>query len=451
MPTKTKYVVGILEDLGNYRETYSKLQDITLYASKVRYEGPVIRNHNIDSLLKEAAATEFSYCLIQSVGHIIVDPAFFSLIDDWIDNFDFFITGHIIDMHFKNKRPHSGNKYYGLHKQCILVNLDYYRKFNSPEFGKKETENKTVHIPIRSNKDIHDDYTPVSLRPTEDTAVCTPMVEGWNFINRSIQENLTIYNFHPKIRVTKKFIYPSKDIVDLNNQLDNLVNILNHSGDSVFFWNTEKYYDIKHSENSIEPIDTLYAVAASFKPNYILHNFKFTDKTKVVFYDYSKQAIAYKNLMLKEWEGEDYPAFISYAKKKYPIKESSHDPFGNDNYQELWQKELSWWGGEKALKDHWMDYRELEHTFIHCNILENPEKLYRHINSNERSIIWWSNCFFTANAHYVRGLAELKELYKEWVDQLYSKNPNLLIFGRDELNNKIHGQFIADYRENYKC
>ena len=30
-----------------------------------------------------------------------------------------------------------GDGYYGLHKQCLLVNLDYYKKFDKPVYGSK--------------------------------------------------------------------------------------------------------------------------------------------------------------------------------------------------------------------------------------------------------------------------------------------------------------------------
>ena len=50
----------------------------------------------------------------------------------------------------------------------------------------------------------------------------------------------------------------------------------------------------------------------------ILHKFGFYDDTEIVFYDYSKQALAFKKLLLKEWDGEDYPSFLDYAVAKIP-------------------------------------------------------------------------------------------------------------------------------------
>ena len=56
----------------------------------------------------------------------------------------------------------------------------YYEKLNKPDYGNKFEENVEVSTARRHVKDIHDDYTPLGLFPTEETQVCTPIVDGWN-------------------------------------------------------------------------------------------------------------------------------------------------------------------------------------------------------------------------------------------------------------------------------
>ena len=60
-------------------------------------------------------------------------------------------------------------------------------------------------------------------------------------------------------------------------------------------------------------------MAASFKPNMILNTFGFDEDTEVVFYDYSKQALAFKKMLLQHWDGQDYPKFLRWAKTTYNI------------------------------------------------------------------------------------------------------------------------------------
>ena len=58
------------------------------------------------------------------------------------------------------------------------------------------------------------------------------------------------------------------------------------------FWNTENYVDLKYIP-MLKPLKNYTAVAASFKPNMILHKFGFYDDCEVVFYDYSKSSFSF--------------------------------------------------------------------------------------------------------------------------------------------------------------
>jgi hypothetical protein len=91
----------------------------------------------------------------------------------------------------------------------MLVNLKYYKKFDKPVFGDKSSGEEFVIKAERHVKDIHDDYTPLSLKPTEELTICTPLVDGWNFINTSLANDLTVYNFHPKIQRTQAVYIPN--------------------------------------------------------------------------------------------------------------------------------------------------------------------------------------------------------------------------------------------------
>ena len=105
-----------------------------------------------------------------------------------------------------------------LHKQCMLVNLDIIKSLINLYLEIKQRRTFVV-VADRHAKDIHDDYTPLSLKPTEELTICTPLVDGWNFINTSLENDLTVYNFHPKIRESKQYIYPSTKCKELETQL----------------------------------------------------------------------------------------------------------------------------------------------------------------------------------------------------------------------------------------
>ena len=117
----------------------------------------------------------------------------------------------------------------------------------------------------------------------------------------------------------------------------------------------------------------------------------------------------------------------------------------NLSRQELWEREIKWWGSEKNIKNHWDRYKKLKHSYTHVDICENPEKLTQKITSEEDSIIWWSNAFHTVNAQYVRGLQGVKDCYNTWIDQITDRNPNIWILGKDYLDRPVEGSQIKDY------
>jgi hypothetical protein len=447
MGLNKNYVIGIYDDrsMTTNMTEHEKFKEITEFFTRFKYFGPIIVKTSVNEVLDEALTHKVDYCIVQSVGHIIKDAEFFKHIEKYIKDMNFFVTGHIMDKESENSQNSKGKGYYGLHKQCILVNLKYYEKFDKPVFGDKTaTKEEIVAKALRHAVDIHDDYTPLSLRPTSETNVCTPLVDGWNFINKSLENGLTVYNFHPKIRESKVYLYPNKSAADLERQLSWINNIVNYAPTCVFFWNTETYADLKYVKLQT-PVKKLYAVAASFKPNMILNTFGFTEETEVIYYDYSKQALAFKKMLLQNWNGEDYPKFLRWAKSKYQINETGGIKTEHETYEDLWQREIAWWGSEKAIKDHWDRYKKLKHSYIHLDVCVTPEKLTSIVTPEESSVIWWSNAFHTVGAHYLRGLQGVTDCYNEWINQLNNKNPNLWILGKDYLDRPIEGDTLKEY------
>ena len=447
----SKYVIGIYDDRDTIRNKdlgnrYKELTEFFIRHIKV-ISNDYIVDKTINQVLNKALASGADYCIIMCIGHFVSDPKFFTYIDSWIDKIDFFVTGHIIDKDSNNSQADSNNHYWGLHKQCMVVNLKYYEEFGKPDWGDKFISEDKIELAKakRSTTDIHDDYTPIFLEPTRETQICTPYVDGWNFINKSLENGLKVYNFHPKIRDTKKYTYPSKDIKTLKEQLTWVNNIITGAPNCVFFWNTEPYIDVvKASTKNIPKIKKLYAVAAAFKPIFMLHKIGFYDDTEVTYYDYSKQALAFKKILLEEWDGRDYPKFLRYAKSKYQINETHGASTEGKTYEDLWKRELINWGSEDILYEHWQRYKKLKHKFIYCNLLENPEKVTNSIDNTEYSYIWWSNAFHTVTSHYTMSLEELKNHYNDkWVKEIENNNPNIRCFGTDILNNKLKNVNIS--------
>ena len=150
-------------------------------------------------------------------------------------------------------------------------------------------------------------------------------------------------------------------------------------------------------------------------------------------------------MLLEHWDGEDYPRFIQWAKSKYAINETAGTRTENETPDDLWVRELNYWGSEKTLKNHWQNYKILKHRYIHCDICNNPKKVTNKITNADTQVIWWSNVFHTVNAHYLRGLQGVKNCYNDWIQQINNKDENIYIMGKDYLNRPVEGGTLKEY------
>ena len=131
MGLNKNYVVAIFDD-PNFSSKNMTIQEkrteITGFFTRFKYFGPIIYGNSINEVLDKALEHNVEFCVAQSVGHIIKEGSFFRLLEKWMEKKNFFVTGHIMDKEIPNSNWAEGNGYYGLHKQCILVNLNYYKK-----------------------------------------------------------------------------------------------------------------------------------------------------------------------------------------------------------------------------------------------------------------------------------------------------------------------------------
>ena len=44
--------------------------------------------------------------------------------------------------------------------------------------------------------------------------------------------------------------------------------------------------------------------------------------------------------------------------KRYTINETTHNPYGKDDYEKLWEIECERWGGADVIEEHWQRYRK---------------------------------------------------------------------------------------------
>ena len=99
MGKNKNYVVGIYDDtrMSHNLSQAQKNKEITEFFTRFKYFGPMIVKENINDVLDEALNYDVDYCLIQSVGHIIKEAAFFTFIENLTSRILFWVQGWLAD------------------------------------------------------------------------------------------------------------------------------------------------------------------------------------------------------------------------------------------------------------------------------------------------------------------------------------------------------------------
>jgi hypothetical protein len=121
-----------------------------------------------------------------------------------------------------------------------------------------------------------------------------------------------------------------------------------------------------------------------------------------------------------------------------------------DDLQQLWLDEIEKWGGESAFKEHWNLYRNLEHEYIHCNLLDRRDNLLAAVHRQPNSAIWWSNAFFTVYSNWLYTADGRKKIYDDWLTKLAERNPDIFIYGSDYNNINVNHVRLGKYLERYR-
>jgi hypothetical protein len=479
-------VFGLLDTSGRIpgARLSGKLRNFTIAWSRFGYHDIILENASLEDLLQEAMGLGYRYCLVQSYGHVIGEtwiPKHWEQVDfqtalgRWIESRDFFVTGTIL---------HSKEGWYGLADDCLLVNLQHFAALGQPGFGQPCIDAVKVIKPGVIMEAAPDNDRFRALQHTAETESVIPRHAGWNFINTSLRSGLAVLNFSQSLDGSRISLFdPSPEKMQAFSELldtelpdysqtepppglsggqrqflNSIDSQVKESRKGVFLFNLESYRDvIDRPDNFTPPVTSLYAVAAGFKPNMILHALGFDQATRMVFFDYSKTALEIRGFIVSQWDGEDFPRFVRYLMKKFPSDDVFYQLWANlaideinwDDLHQLWLDEIEKWGGESVIREHWTEYRNLQHEYIVCNLLKDHSSLLAAMDNQPNSAIWWSNAFFTIYSNWLYTADERKQIYDRWLVKLAQRNPGIFLYGSDYNNINVNHIRAGEYLERY--
>lgn len=259
---KDNYVKELIKNVSDY--TISNITD-------KGYD--LFHGQHEDLLLNQLSDLDYTHCVVFTTGtEFINGEAFFETIENYIGN-DFLIAGHILDRK---------EAYYELHKQCYIINLSLYKKYNKPIIGQEQLGTKHRKIkPWRSKDNIHDDYTPTWVNGGEDETDYNHKMHGHHILSTAFENDIPVLVFDNTIRQNKKYHY--------YDSLEELT----------WLYFRQSYAQttfVHHNSNEFPPKDFANKVTEVFTPasgDWWFDNLDIENKCNVVFYDYNQKSLDY--------------------------------------------------------------------------------------------------------------------------------------------------------------
>ena len=403
-------------------------------------------DEQVENILETSLAAGDEFCIIQAQGmmsfrlaHIITQS-----VEYFRANPDKFVIGHI--MARKDRYP-------GLHRQMLIVNLKVWEKLGKPAYEEQgffwDRKPEYVNFTVSENK-IAAEYTPEWISKSEGTSKWTFTEDGANWVNVALTNNITIDNLSLDLRECKAFLYPYEDTEqlelvwnDLQNEpeLDKLKNYtarawLRKLGyqefiekDRVYAFNTERLSAEGVRCNG--PVDSLFSAAAGFKPLALLRNNNFHAGTVVHYFDWCQSSLDFKKHLLETWDGIDFHKWLLEYDLEYNFSSTYRG-----NYEEFWKLEIkNEFGSDEEFKDLWDRYVKLEHHFHVIDLVNEPEKLFSIVNQyGGNRILWTTNIWASLALHWN---VEPEELEQKWLafEKLIPRT--MAIYGQDYMARDI--------------
>lgn len=182
---------------------------------------------------------------------------------------------------------HPGQSLY-LDDQCWFMNV---QDFDSTDFDRQHVNHP---LPIRSDQNLHDDYTPLWVKPNLEQSTQYAVTNfGQGLIAQHLSKNRTLVNWNNSIRELKHFAY--NNVLDLNNFQE----YKNIAENQLWIFNNEPVIVVK-KQKLVSPGSGLSWMLNIIDPA--------TDEIQIV--DISNIQIKFCSELWNTWTGNNYGEFV---------------------------------------------------------------------------------------------------------------------------------------------
>ena len=242
----------------------------------------------------------------------------------------------------------------------MLLNIDEFIAWpaKAPNFGNYEfwAENWISDCTVELSKTIE-----------RNIVVGAPQSDPENFLNGLMNKKYTDHTIARGARV--------------------IIKRKNIPSSPVYFVNTEPFNNcnIPH-----EMFEQYVGTTAGFKLLYNAYNYGIDmDSTKFVWYDFDAHSVKFKRLMVEEWNGIDYPAFV----KQWCEDNLDANTLLLKSVDKEWLNIVEQFGGMDSWLDFWMQVRLCKHEFLTVDLVNNHKEITDTLDNNASTFFWSSNIY----------------------------------------------------------
>lgn len=406
-------------------------------------------NHKVSSLLQTSLDAGDKVCIIVAQG--LMAPKLYKIIRKTVAYYkkypDFFVMGHIMARE---------DRYPGLHRQMLIVNLETWQRLGSPEFleqGFFWDRKQTYPNFELSEETLSAEYTPAWIKGAKGTQQWLVVEDGSNWIALACEHGIKVDNFDNEMRECKAFLYPYENPDKLERAwknlqdeelLDSIENYTQRAWlrklayqehiekDRVYAYNTERLSG--EGVRAPKPVDSIFSAAAGFKTMMLLKNNGFHEDTIVNYYDWCDSSLKFKQHLLETWDGVDFHKWLLEYDLEYNFSSTYRG-----NYEEFWKQEIQKeFGSEEAFKELWDRYSKLKHNFFVIDLVNEPKKLIDEINKQTGTkVLWTTNIWPTMMLHWNVNIDDIEQKYLEFEKLVPS---DLVLYGQDYLANDLEAR-----------
>jgi len=177
-----------------------------------------------------------------------------------------------------------------IHDQCWFANLQI---FDENDFDPLDID---CPIPIRSDRNLHEDYTPLWIKPGKKRVSFKSEFFGQNLIAKQLDRGQGVLNWNNSIRELKYFLYRDTDWKQNCNIWFN--EYINLSESQLWILNNEDI-DVVDVSSMLTPGSGLFWMM----------NFISQRLTELQIVDISHIQTKFCQTLIEQWDGDDYGSF----------------------------------------------------------------------------------------------------------------------------------------------